>query len=278
MEKTVYSNMVDTLEDKLNKLKQESHDVITQAGIAIGLCLITYSELKTMVFKNGFESDKEEINFFKYIKPRLFSKITFYRKQYIIESHRPKSTNTLQIEFLLKEIEKLQLFFEEHHALIEYYRSRQTIFDDKYFKRNISEPLIGTNNYAYLTDPQFSTVYDGILADILAYESLEKYLANEIQKLQHTEGNSGPNDHEYVWTGKLTWLAEMIYGIVETGVINNGNISVNKLIQLFSKIFRLPSEDIYNAYRSVYSRKTEPLIFIEKMREALLKKINDKYK
>ena len=278
MDKTAYLNIVETLESDLGRLKEEGHNVVFLAKRAVGLCLIAYSELQTSVLKNGFESEEEEIYFFKYIKPRVCSKISFYRKQHVIESQRPKSTPTLIIEHLIKEITKLQIFLDDHSDFIKYYRGGETILDDKYFTRNITAPLMGSYNHNYLLDPQFSTVYDGTLADILAYESLEKYLANEIHKLQGKEDDLKLSNNEFVWTGKLTWLAELIYGIVATGVVNNGNISVNKLIKLFSKIFNLPSDDIYNAYRSVYSRKKEPLIYIEKMREAMLIKINEKYK
>lgn len=277
MDKTGYSSMIGALESKLSDLKEEGHDVFNQADAAIGMCLQTCSEIQSHVQENGFDSDEEEIYFFKNIKPRICSKISFYRKLAIIESHRPKSTRAIQIEYLQKEIFKLHIYFDDHKDFIKYYRSGQTIFDDKYFMRNMKASLLGRHNYDYLLDTQFSTVYDKTLSVIIAYENLEKYLSNEIRKLERAAVDPQFEEPEYVWTGKLTWLAELIYGLLATGVINNGNVSVKKLIKLFSRIFRLPSKDVYNAYRSVYSRKTKQLIYIERMREALLNKINDKY-
>ena len=114
MDKTAYLNIVETLESDLSRLKEEGHNVVFLAKKAVGLCLIAYSELQSSVLKNGFESEKEEIYFFKYIKPRVCSKISFYRKQHVIESHRPQSTKALIIKYLLKEIAKLQIFFDDH--------------------------------------------------------------------------------------------------------------------------------------------------------------------
>lgn len=275
---TVYSKIIENLENDLNNLKEEGHTIYIQAEKAIGLCTITYLELQSEVKKNGFETEADEIHFFKHIKPRLCCKMTFYRKLATIESHRPQYARYAQIEFLQKEIFKLHNFFEDHSSFIEYYRSGQTLHDDKFFKRNIEDLVLGNHNYEYLVNPDFATVYDTILSKVLAYEKLEKYLDNEIWKLERENDDSRDNQPVDEWTGKLTYFAELVYGIKESGVVNNGNISVTELIELFSKVFKLPPGNVFNAFRSVYSRKTNPLIFINKMHESLIQSINEKFK
>ncbi len=275
---TVYTRIIENLENDLNTLKEEGDNIFIQAEKAISLCRMAYLELQSDVKKNGFEKEGDEIHFFKHIKPRVCSKITFYRKLATIESHRPKYARKVQIEYLQKEIYKLHSFFEDHSSFIEYYRSGQTLNDDKFFKRNIEALFLGNHNYEYLVNPDFATVYDTILSKVLAYEKLEKYLDNEIRKLERENDDSKANQPVDEWTGKLTYFAELVYGIKESGVVNNGNISVTELIELFSRVFKLPPGNVFNAFRSVYSRKTDPLIFINKMHESLLQSIDEKYK
>jgi hypothetical protein len=275
---TVYTRIIENLENDLNNLKEEGHTIFVQAEKAISLCKMTYLELQSDVKKKDFETEADEIHFFKHLKPRLCCKMTFYRKLATIESHRPKYARKVKKEYLQKEIFKLHNFFEDHSDFIEYYRSGQILHDDKFFTRNIEDLILGNHNYEYIVNPDFATVYDTILSKVLAYEKLEKYLDNEIWKLEIEKDDSIVSQPVDEWTGKLTYFAELVYGIKESGVINNGNSSVTELIELFSRVFKLPPGNVFNAFRSVYSRKTNPLIFINKMQESLLQRINEKFK
>lgn len=278
MDATVYSKIVEKLEDDLSCLIAKGYDIYSQAEQAIGLCPIAYLDLQKIVLQNGFQKPADEIHFFKKVKPKVCSKLTFYRKLASIESHRPKYAKHAQVDYLQKEIHKLHGFFEEHSAFIEYYRSGQTLYDENYFRRNISALILGNHNYDYLVNPDFSTVYDFTVSKIIAYERLEQYLDNEIRKLENSDNLSFMEKPRNKWTKKLSALAELIYALQAVGAIDNGNSTIKELVELFSKILYIPEGNIYNAFRSVYSRKTKELIFIDQMREAMIQRINEQFK
>jgi hypothetical protein len=276
MDKAVYSTIIEKLEEDLPILTEQCYQIFCQIEQATSLCKMAYLDLQKLVVQNNFQNINEEIYFFREIKPKVCSKLTFYRKLATIESKRPKARQ-FQIEFLQKEIYKLHGFFEDHSDFIVYYRSGQTFNDDKYFTRNVDALILGNHNYEYLVNPDFSTAYDFTLSKILAYEQLEKYLDNEIRKLERMDDillNAKPRNK---WTKKLSALAELIYALKAVGAIDNGNSSIKELVELFSRIFDIPEGNIYNAFRSVYSRKTKELIFIDQMREAMIQRIDEQF-
>jgi len=76
------------------------------------------------------------------------------------------------------------------------------------------------------------------------------------------------------WTDSKTSLVELIYAIKHTGCINNGAITVNELTVVFESLFNIDLTDSYRAYKNIKERQ-QPTKFIEKMKTALLNKVED---
>lgn len=275
MNRKSYSQLVQDLEDALSRLKKEESNIYSLAEKAIGLCAIAYTQLKTGVNSFGFASIGEEIEFFKKTKPQLCSYLTFYRKLATIESHRPAHSKYGQINYLKREINKLNEYYKQHKEFIEYIRSGQTYADDKYFRRYMSDLILSNQNYEYVTNPDFSTVYDITLSKIMAYERLEMYLYNEIGKLNGE--NKVVNESiqsKREWNGNLTAYTELLYALKETKVINHGNVSIKELHEMLGQVLDLPKGNIYSAFRDIHSRKKEKTVFLDKLKEALIRRID----
>jgi hypothetical protein len=67
-----------------------------------------YNQLKTFFLSYNFQSEEEEIMFFKEIKPRLYFRLIYYHKLYNIEMDRPTGIDKRNIELTqwLKEYNK----------------------------------------------------------------------------------------------------------------------------------------------------------------------------
>ena len=277
MSLTFYTKVLEKLDQDLADLSRKEYNIFQHAEHAVSCCAIAYRKLQNYILSNGFRKDEDEIYFFKHIKPRVYSKILYYKCLAEIESEKPKSRKG-QKAYLRKELGKIYFFFQEHTNFVRYYRSGQTLYDDKYFIRRIDAPVVGSQDVEFLINPEFSTAYDSVLSRMLAYEDLEKFLDKELHKLKGMRFIGRAPNKRNTWTANLPALAELIYGLKAVGAINNGNITVRELTDLFGQILSLPQGDIYNAYRTVYTRKSNQVIFIDRMREAVLHAIDRKYR
>ena len=91
--------------------------------------------MKIYTDKYKFKSSKEEIEFFKVLKPQIFSKLIFHTKVLNIDTKRPKGTDRTQKKYLLKELDNLHRFFDNNLEFYQYYRTGAAYLDDKYFLR-----------------------------------------------------------------------------------------------------------------------------------------------
>jgi len=281
MDKDVYSEIIVNLELDLENLTQKTLDVFTHVEKAIGLCIVAYLDIQKLVVQKSFENAENEIFFFKKIKPQVTSKLTFYRRMAKIESLRPVCTIENQIRYLDHEIQKLHDYFNENGDFYTYYKSGQVYSDEFFFTRNKSNLVLSNNNYHYMVDADFSTIHDETVSKLIAYEQLEKYLDNEILKLQRIKTQRdldpefGVNKPTNIWNGNNASFIELMYALKEAGVIDNGRTSIKELVELFGKILILPEIDIYGGFQGIKGRKKDRTIFINSLRDALNRKIDE---
>lgn len=285
MDQKVITSIVQDLEKELDYLTKQNLDIYFHIQQAIGLCRIAYNDLKKIIVQQGFRGIQEEILFFKTIKPQVCSKLTFYRRLAKIISNRPKCTTENQINYLKVQISRLHEFFTQIQDFYEYYSMGLTHQDELFFTRRRNDLVLNNYNYEYLVDPDFSTIHDKTVAKIIAYQNLEKYLDNEITKLQNlkpefNKQSESETDIRKIWTGSQVALPELLYALKESGVISNGQTSVKELYEIFSKILKLPEIDLYRTYQDIQKRKKNKTVFLDKLKEALLRKLDesDEYK
>lgn len=76
----------------------------------------------------------------------------------------------------------------------------------------------------------------------------------------------------FKWTGTLVELVELVYGLQETGCINDGETAISELTVYFGRLLGLEIKDshCYNAYSDMKRRKSESrTYFLDKLRERL---------
>jgi hypothetical protein len=271
MENPNYDEIIEKLEDELTQLKNQTHDFVILIEKAIGLCHTAIRDMRIIVLSEGFSDHEEEIYFFKHIKPQVSSKVIFYTELFLIESYRPSADRKVQSAYFRDIGQKHCAFFKEHKEFYQYYKRRKTFSDHLYFMRGNTEFRIHADNIVTHIDPEFSTGYDLTLAKIMAYEQLKKYTDNEIEKLKNHDIFSSSAE----WTGLNVDAAELIYALVSVGVINNGNIGIKELARLFEKMFNIKLDDIYGMFQDIQGRTTVKTKFLDKLKEALLKRLDD---
>ena len=70
--------------------------------------------MRDLVLKNGFENQQDEIEFFKKVKPKVYSQLIYHNQIFKIESKRPNSCDKVQRKFLVGELDKIQIFLNDN--------------------------------------------------------------------------------------------------------------------------------------------------------------------
>ena len=190
------------------------------------------TELKVFVQSEPFESDTDEIAFFKQYKPRILGPLFYFHHILRIESQRPPGEEELD-DYYEKQQEEQKLFFDRHVAFFQYYRSGATYLDNYYFLRGRQGNVIDVDVCHLDDEAEFSTGYDYLVARIMAMEMLYAFLSVKRTYLQN--GNEDVSTEllkvkgSYQWTGSAIELVEIVYGLSETGSINNGETPIHEL-------------------------------------------------
>ena len=133
--KNIYAKINGDLEKELKKIDLTNQDTIVKAEKKITLINVGLKELRKFVTANPFHSKQEEIDFFKKMKPEIFSKLIYFVSIYDIESKRPKGGAKEQTIYFETEIKTFQDYYNENHVFYRYFKGGETHSDKLYFLR-----------------------------------------------------------------------------------------------------------------------------------------------
>lgn len=267
------------LDFQLQIIESEESDNIKKAQESIRCIKTTLIQLKKLVIDHSFKSEKEEIHFFKKIKPEIVSKLIYHAKIFNIESRRPMGSNEIQESYLRHHLGKLTFFFNAHLEFYQYYRMNSTYLDDKYFVRGKDDIHLLQDSLMLYVDPDFSTSHDYMVAKIMAHDRLEVFLNKEletlsIKSLNPNWGQLGINNIPFQWTDSKASLVELIYAIHASGAINNGHCEIRELSAFFEHSFNVRLPDIYRTFLEIKCR-SNPSKFIDFLKTSLIRKMEE---
>mgnify|MGYP001794899196 FL=1 len=113
--------MQEKINSILNSFKQEILIVdsldfvdfnILEEGIRISRSLL--QKLRFLLREDKFETEEQEIKFFKQQKPYIYGRLKFYAKLYNFNLNRPVGTIKSQRNFIDYEIDALQKFYSKN--------------------------------------------------------------------------------------------------------------------------------------------------------------------
>jgi hypothetical protein len=253
--------------------EQEEKNLISRTEKCLLTCRNYLLNLQTDVTTEPFAQITEEIQFFKEIWPKFYSFFLYYQKLHAIEINRPVGHRSHEETFLYKELEHLKDFFEENRFIYHYYRASATYLDEKLFTTFASNDQVTVLTPDPHADNKFTTQYSDIVARIIAHDRLQKYLQQEISKLQAghlPEPAQAPPSTGFLWTGAKVWLGELIYALHAAKVINNGQTHLNKVAEQLSHLFNIPIGNIYKMLEEIRLRKKNPTAFLDMLKIELL--------
>ena len=277
-----YQKIIADLDEKLVELKSARYHILVQSEKAVAFCNLALIQMRDLVIKNGFENQQDEIEFFKKVKPKVYSQLIYHNQIFKIESKLPNSSDKVQRKFLVGELDKIQIFLNDNLEFYQYHRCNSNFLDDHYFIRGKGDIRLRLGNLDFLTDSLFCTNHDQTVACIKAYDILTIYLKQELEKLNSRYGrNELKNKEDYLNESKLNWtesnvaLIELIYAIHSTGAVNRGVTDIKLLSDVFEQIFHIDLGDRYRAFIEIRARKKERTKFIDYLKESLIHRMEE---
>lgn len=266
------------LEQELEQITREVKDPVLKMTSSVKPVIENLNKLRAFIEEHPFSDVKEEIYFFKHIKPEFYSKLIYSIESYNIYAARPCGTSERLKKYYERELIFIERFFYQNKFLYEYYRQRMVELDSIYFVRGAQiQTVISSEIPDLQTD--FSTSCDYLFSKFIAYELLQTYILTELGKL-HPTGTHLPENKkelpELKWTGDKVNLVEVIYGIYFTGQLNHGNADLSTIIRFMEKSLQIDLSRSYRDFIDIRNRKrSSPTRYIEEMRESISKKVDD---
>ncbi|SFS46047.1 RteC domain-containing protein [Lutibacter maritimus] len=273
--KKKYAIVIATLEKDLKNIQSKNYEIVTTSEESVHLIRNSLSEFRNFIISNGFNSEEDEIDFFKNIKPKVVSKLIYYGKLFQIESKRPKGSAKTQKKYFENQISKCQEYFNENHLFYLYFKGGETYSDEQYFLRNNKNIRTQFDCSGSFIDDFFSTSLDSTYSKFIAYEMLIQYFHFEIDKLSSNNGISLSLNSGLTWTGRKISLIELTYALEGLGVINNGNTDIKEIARGMELLFNIDLGDYYRAFLEIKGRKLNNTKFIDTLKSNLLSRIEN---
>ena len=273
-----FVNIIETLQENIRELSMEIDNPIVFSELAIKLSLDSLSKLKNYVLKNPFQNTEEEINFFKNVKPRILSILTYHNSIFRIETKKPNGGEKIIRKYYEAELAKLKNYFENNLEFYKYYRTGSNYLDNHYFLRGKYDIKLSLDTYFFESDHSFTTSHDYKVAKIIANDQLQVYLENELAELykKYTDNNSQRIHNSVLkWTAPKVSMIELMYALHSEGVLNNGTADLKDIAECFEKIFSVDLGQYRRTFLEIRVRKSDRTKFIDKLRKTLIDRMDN---
>tara|TARA_R110000764_G_scaffold239973_2_gene341103 strand:+ start:53027 stop:53866 length:840 start_codon:yes stop_codon:yes gene_type:complete len=268
-----YQKLLSEFEGQLEALESGNGDILYKAEKGIALVEKCIRKLQGQIVGKEFETQADEIYFFKHVKPQIFSKLIYYIRLFSIESKRPRGKDVAQVKYLQQQIDKLQTFFNDNLEFYNYYRRGAMSMDEQYFVRGNRDLRMPLESFHFLIDDEFSTCQDGTVATIMAYDMLIVYLRKEVDDLNNnmepTKNTPMEKPSKLFWTGSKTDLIELLYALHTSKCINGGTAEIKELASHFEYFYNVDLGNYYHTFIDIRSRKSSRTRFLERLIEML---------
>ena len=271
-----YISYFNEFEREYEVIKNAADDVLTVSLEIMHYIEKKLKEIYKWLKKHIFLSVQEEIYFFKELKPRMVSKLLFYKELLKLEASLPpsKKNKKKHYEQLLTTIHQ---YVKANKEFYEYYRSRSSHKDEDHFVRQSYKDIIKYDCYLINYDSKLSTSHDYNVAIIMANDLFVIHLENKLDELNgKRKSNSTKIDRKFNWTGTKVDMTELVYAFQATGCINNGNFDLKELAVFLGTMLNVEIDsNLYGNYSDIKSRKVSKTRFINTMSDKLIERMDN---
>jgi hypothetical protein len=272
------ASLLSELEQQQKLIHLEIKNPIEASEEAIKKSITALEKLKTYFLKHTFLNKKEEIDFFRNIKPKFVSKLIYYNEVYTIETNSPLGSKKTIRSYYKAELSKLKIFFKENQEFYRYYRTGNNCLDTKYFVRAKYDLKLVLDSSYFLADHRFTTSHDHKVAQILANDQIKVFLEEQIEKSDRKPiktQNPSPLPKCLNWTASKVELIELIYALHAEGVFNNGTSGLKEVATLLESAFKIDLGQFNRVFLEIRNRKSDRTKFLNTLKNKLIIRMED---
>lgn len=268
--------LLEDLETQLKEIELAKKETIEHVEDSIRRTISVLETLKTNFVKYKFESKKDEISFFKDIKPQFVCKLIYYNEIYNIITNKPFGGNKALKKYYTGELAKLKSFYTENVEFFKYYRNGNTYLDNKYFVRGRYDIKLTLDSFYFQADSRFSTSHDFKVAKIMANDLIQYYLESEIDKIENKAPLFNLTERQVQkWTGTKIALIELVYALHAEGVFNNGASDLKETAKFFEEVFDIDLGQFHRTFFEMRARKADRTKFLNSLRDTLVRRMDE---
>lgn len=266
-----YSSLSHNLLLQLQQIELTDMEGIEKSSKSIMLCRNLLTKFKTSIVSHKFDSNSDEIEFFKYSKQVPLSNLIYYTEIFTFESEFPKGGKTMQSEFINKKISVLNTFFVHHMTFANYISLGNTHFDNQYFIRQAAYSIHVIDSEVYFFDMDFNTSHDMLLGKFHAYKRLVTYLEH---RLENNKESKLISQSKLKWTASQSAFTELTYALYHSDIINEGNVGIKDIAKALQQVFNMQHVDFYRIYSEIKSRKKSRTKFLDDISIRLIQEMD----
>jgi hypothetical protein len=268
------------MEEDLNLFSNIGTTPVNRLSGSLNCVTTALVKLKEYADMHPFTTEAEEIDFFKFQKPRFYCWKIFLVEEYGILNNLPKGSSQMLRAYYLNELALLERTHNHYRQVHQYYIDHETYRDEEYFLRsNFVSFLPGQDHNQ---DSGFSTNQDYLFARFRANQMLQDSLIAKITKLENSSAEElagqAISRRKKRWTGDKINLIEIAYGIYFTRQMNDGKADIKEIIAWLETSLNLDLSQAYRMFLDIRRRKTVSYTkFLEQMCAAIRVHIEETY-
>lgn len=260
---------LDQLRQELSGLNLFGVDALVNIETALQLVKTAIETIEADIERNGFTSSKDEIYFFRHVKPHVYAFQIAFTKIRKIELLR-SAYNKREFKGIVKQkLTFIQAHYIDYPEFTRYYNSNATHDDERYFLRSNRIPL---DCFPLLYNVSCSTGFDVLAAYLLAYQFLIDHFDQDEKRIQ-----IDLNQSELFWSLRKVDFVELISGLHAMVSINRGENDLKTLCLQLGKVFNIEIKDIYGKRSEIKERKGERFKFIRQMLDTLERDFDENF-
>ncbi|MCX2429908.1 RteC domain-containing protein [Pedobacter sp. GR22-10] len=266
------------MDTELQRISIETENHLQQAEQSFYLMDSILKELKEFFITHNFQDEKEEIIFFKEVKPMFLRELIYYNELYETEAHKPIGSAEEQKHYYMRILESKATYFDRNKHIYNYYRRGISNLDELWFLR---KNLYASEVPVYMLDMDltFTTPNSFILSKLQAYEKLLAYLKQQINPpaLHVTQDQSTPDrKSQLTWTDSKSALIELAYALQARGAINFGKGDVIQVVNVLEAAFNVNVGNPYRVFHGMLIRKKSRHPFLDDLTVSLDRMLDQK--
>ncbi|WP_259070364.1 RteC domain-containing protein [Mucilaginibacter sp. X4EP1] len=232
------------------------------------------TELELHIGKNSLSNNTEQRQYTEQILPRFRSLEFYYYELAWLVCNRPKGDRYEWMEYYRQELDVIRHFLHRHAAYYQLYKIKTMGLEEVLSEGECKDRWI---NAASAQDALPIQERTALFSKFIAYDKLQDYLLDQIRLLNEFDAlhPHGLRNRQLHWTGDVCNLVELVYGLYETKQINNGEASLNDLVNCMELIFQVNLSRVNRVFIDIKRRKVmSHTRFLEQMRAAIKQKID----